>query len=126
MTITSRLTKGSPLTHAELDANFADLATRRPAFITTVTADTTLDADDYSVLVDATADDTVITLPPAASALSGGIGRVYNIKKTDATDNTVTIDGNGAETIDGAATQVLTAQYQSVTIQSTGTSWVVL
>lgn len=96
------------------------------AYITSVTADTTLGALHYTVLVDATAGDVVITLPTAASAFSGGVGRVYNVKKTDVSVNTVTVDGDAAETIDGAATQVLTDQYQAMTIQSDGTSWGVL
>lgn len=90
----------------------------------TVTEDTTLDATHEKVLVDATADDVVITLPTAASAFSNGVGRIYTIEKADVSVNTVTVDGNGAETVDGAATQVLTAQYESITIQSDGTAWV--
>jgi predicted RecA/RadA family phage recombinase len=92
-------------------------------YITSVAIDTTLGATHYTVLVDATAGAVVITLPTAASALAGGIGRVYNVKKTDVSANTVTVDGNASETIDGATTQVLTAQYQSMTIQSNGTTW---
>lgn len=43
-----------------------------------------------------------------------GNGRLVSIKKVDATANTVTITPNGADTIDGAATYVLNAQYQFV------------
>ncbi len=96
------------------------------SYIASISTDTTLSAAHHTVLVDATAGNVVITLPTAASAFSGGIGRVYNVKKVDASANTVTVDGSGAETIDGAATQVLTDQYQSMTIQSNGTSWGVL
>jgi hypothetical protein len=119
MNIIQRLIKGSKLTYAEHDANFAQLSPK----IATVTEDTTLSAAHYTVLVDATDDDVVIALPSAASAFHGGVGRVYNVKKVDASANTVTVDGNAAETIDGAATQVMTAQYQSMTIQSNGTGW---
>lgn len=95
------------------------------ASVTTVTETTTLGSAHYTVLVDATAGAVTINLPSAASAYSAGRGRIYQIKKIDAA-NTVTVDGNGAETIDGQATLALTAQWQSVTIQSNGTSWSLL
>lgn len=47
---------------------------------------------------------------PAAT----GNGRLVTIKKIDASANTVTIDGSGTETIDGALTYVLTAQWHVV------------
>lgn len=122
MSITKRLTKGSPLTFAELDANFTELSPR----ISTVTANTTLDATYYTVLADAAEGSLVITLPSAASAFSAGVGRIYNIKKVDSSANTVTVDGDGDETLDGEATLVLDEQYQSVTIQSNGSSWSLL
>jgi hypothetical protein len=89
--------------------------------IVTVTTNTTLDADDdgYTVLVDATSGNLTITLPLAADANE----RRYCIKKIDASGNTVTLDGNGAELIDGAANYVLSVQYQSVTVHSNGTAW---
>ena len=86
------------------------------------TTPVTLDITHRTVLSDATGGARVVNLPTAASARY----RVYTIKKIDASVNTVTIDGSGAETIDGATTQVLTAQYQSVTIQSNGTSWSII
>ena len=38
----------------------------------------------------------------------------------------VTVDGAGAETINGAATYALTAQYQTVSIMSDGTNWMIV
>lgn len=58
-----------------------------------------------------------INLPAAASNL----GRVVKIKRVGAND--VTIDGNGAETIDGAATLTLDADYESVTLFCDGSGW---
>lgn len=84
-----------------------------------ISVDTTLDEFQRTVLVDAAGAARTITLPTAASAK----WRKYIIKKTDASANTVTIDGDGAETIDGAATQVLAAQYDFIEIQSDGTQW---
>ncbi len=48
----------------------------------------------------------VVNLPTAK-----GNGRLVTIKKIDASGNTVTITPSGAETIDGAATKVLAAQW---------------
>lgn len=84
--------------------------------------DITLDASYYTVRVDASGASRTITLPAA----SGCTRRIYFIKKTDNSVNTVTIDGNGAETIDGATTQVIATQYGTFQIQSNGTSWDIL
>lgn len=78
------------------------------------TAAYTTTADDYTILVDAAGGAITITLIAAT-----GSGRIYNIKKIDSAANDVTIDGAGAETIDGAATKVLSAQWASVQIQDT-------
>jgi len=53
-------------------------------------------------------------------------GRIHIFKKTDSSANTVTIDPLGSETIDGAATYVLSLQYSTVTIMSDGTNWHVI
>lgn len=71
------------------------------------------------VLADATGGAITVNLPPAANATN----RVLRVKKIDASGNAVTVDGDGAETIDGAATQALAAQYDALTIFSDGTSW---
>ena len=87
-----------------------------------VTGAYTLTSLEFTLLCDATGAAFTITLPAAAS----NHGRIYVIKKTDVSANAVTIDGNGAETIDGAATVALAAQYNARTIQSNGTNWSVL
>ena len=63
-----------------------------------------------------------ITLP----AVSGCSGRIYHIKKIDSSAYTVTIDANSSETIDGALTQTLTTQYESITIQNNGSAWYII
>jgi len=78
-------------------------------------------ASDYTIVYNNSGAVT-LTLPAA----SGATGRVYVIKKISAAGNNLTIDGNLAETIDGAATRVLTTQYESVMIQCDGTSWYIL
>jgi hypothetical protein len=86
--------------------------------VQTVTASSdTLGSTDHVVLCDCTSNAITINLPAAQS------GRQYHIKKIDSSSNTVTIDGNGAETIDGALTQVISAQYESITIVCDGSNW---
>lgn len=91
--------------------------------VRTTAIDTTLTMDDETILVDATAAPRTITLPLAASVPF----KKYNVKKIDATANAVTIDGAGAETIDGALTQVIVTQYVTLSPQSDNVSawWIV-
>ena len=83
------------------------------------TADYTATATDTTILVDASGAARTIMLP-AASGISG---RIYVIKKTDSSGNAVTVDANASETIDGATTYALSAQYKFVVIQCDGTNW---
>jgi hypothetical protein len=78
--------------------------------------------DQTTMMCDATSGNITINLP----AISGRIGRIYIIKKTDASVNTVTIDASGSETIDGITTYVLTAQYKYVTIQCNNAAWFII
>ena len=75
-----------------------------------------------TVLADATGGAFAVTLPPAAELP----GWPFRVKKVDASANAVTVTASGTDLIDGAATYALAVQYQSVTIQSTGTGWVIL
>lgn len=61
-----------------------------------------------------------VTLPAASN------GRLYWIKKVDSTANAVVIDGNGAETIDGAATQTLSYQWSAALVVSDGANWYIV
>lgn len=89
-----------------------------------VSANYTMDgpANDRVILADAGAGAVTVTLIAAA----GNEGRVVTIKKVDASANAVTIDGSGTETIDGAATQVLSAQYEDITVVCDGTAWFII
>lgn len=71
------------------------------------------------LLCDATGAAFTVTLPAAATVS----GQSISVKKTDASANAVTVDGDGAETIDGATTLPLATQYTAVTLWSDGTSW---
>lgn len=74
---------------------------------------------DGLVRGDATAGSITLTLPTAV----GNGGKILYLKKIDSSANTVTVDGSGAETIDGALTQVLSFQYQGIAIISNGAGW---
>lgn len=87
--------------------------------IVSKTANYTATAADYTILVDATAGAVTITLPAASS----NRGRIFNIKKIDASGNAVIADGNAAELIDGAATLQTVVQWFNIQIQSNGVSW---
>lgn len=77
------------------------------------------------VLCDATGAAITVTLPDAAKSFVNGFGDVITFKRLNA-GNAVTLDGFGAQTIDGAATLVLGAQYAFATIQSDGSNWHVI
>lgn len=88
---------------------------------TVTTTPITLTASDHVVICDATAAAITVNLPAAADST----GRVYSIKKVDASNN-VTVDGSGSETIDGSTTAVLSAQYDAIRIWCSGTEWWIL
>lgn len=63
-----------------------------------------------------------LNLPPAAQC----DGRVYVIVKTDSAATGVTINPDGSETISGASTFILSAQYEAVIIACDGTAWYIV
>ncbi len=87
-----------------------------------VTTNYTMNLNDSIILVDATAGNVTITLQAALQWEQ----KKLTVKKIDTSGNTVTIDGNGAETIDGAATKVISAQYVTVNLTSQGGAiWII-
>jgi hypothetical protein len=90
--------------------------------ITAKTANYTATASDYTVLVDATSGAVTITIPNATSFKTG---KIFTVKKTDASANNVSIS-IATGTVDGAASITWNTQYQSYTIQSDGTNWYVI
>jgi hypothetical protein len=81
---------------------------------------TVTDTDnEYTIEVETGATDKTITLPTAADNQN----RILNIVKKDSGAGYVIVDGEGAETINGSATQIITTQYTSITVQSNGTEW---
>lgn len=90
--------------------------------VSTKTAAYTIEQGDKIILGNATGGPFTVTLPPAAQYE----GKQFIIKKTDASANAVTIDGNGSETIDGALTVALSTQYESRTVVSNGSNWSII
>ena len=82
-------------------------------------SDINLDEGDCFTAVDASGAARTVNLP----AISGAQGRIYIIKKIDATANAVIIDGSGAETIDGAATYNTVVQYATTIIVGGTSEW---
>jgi len=78
----------------------------------------TLDQDDNVVLCDSGSDLT-ITLPAA----SGNTGLTYYIAKTSTGSSLVTIDPDGAETIDDESSMILYLPYDAVRIYCDGSEW---
>jgi len=78
---------------------------------------------DIAILGDTTTAGFTLTLPAAATL---GIKRKLIIIKKIAAGNILTVDGNAAETIDGAATITLNNLNESVILISDGTNWKIL
>jgi len=78
-------------------------------------------ATDFIILVNSTGGAKVVNLPAPASNL----GRILHIKKFDTSGNTVTVNPNASETIDGASSYILSASYQEVSLACDGTNWAV-
>ena len=84
--------------------------------IITVTSNTTL-TEDTIVLADASSAALTVTLP------AGTEGMRCVVKKIDSTSNDVTVDGNGAETIDEQLTAVTNVQYTALTFVFHVSEW---
>ncbi len=84
---------------------------------TSQSADYTATATDFLIESNSAGAARTVNLPP----ISGCLGRVYIIKRIGA--NTVTVDPDGAETIDGAATYTIAADAGCVWIINDGGDW---
>ena len=85
--------------------------------VTSISSLYTAGADDNVILCDGTF---TVTLPTAV----GITGKEYNIKNIGS--GTVTIDGDGSETIDEATTLDITVQYDSKRVVSDGSNWFII
>lgn len=93
--------------------------------VKSITANYTALWSDTVLLVNATGGNITVTLPDSGTVASpkDEMGKIFHVKKVDASANTVTIDGFSTQTIDGATTNVINTQYDSVTIVSDGSNW---
>jgi hypothetical protein len=86
-----------------------------------VSADNELEPKDNvtHVFITTGSGNVTVTIPLAKESLNRRICFI----KVDAGGGSGIVDGNGAETINGAATQTLAAQYDGITIFCDGTEW---
>lgn len=90
------------------------------------TANYTLTTSDGAIKFNASAQSLTATLPSAATCYANGMGQVFTIKKVDASENLVMIQAVSGQMIDGFTSITINLQYDSVTVQSTGTGWDVI
>jgi hypothetical protein len=90
-----------------------------------VAATTTLTANDYVLSVEVPTANVTVNLPAVASVPTG---REYIIKRDATATFTVTLDGSGSETINGATTRAVgaAATAGAVAIISDGAEWHVI
>ena len=91
--------------------------------VITTTYNATQTSGTIVLLVDAAtaAGNVTVNLPTAV-----GNTAEFIIKKIDSGVNTVTIDGSGAQTIDGTATKVTYTQYVSLSVVSDNSNWFII
>jgi hypothetical protein len=89
--------------------------------VVTKTANYTATTADDTILVNA-AGLVTITLPTAV----GISGKVFTIKKIDATSYATTVATTSSQTIDGLSTFPLPNQWGGVNVQSDGANWVIV
>lgn len=89
--------------------------------VTTKSSNYTVSVLDDTILVNAAAGPVTITLLSATATPN-----TYTIKKIDSSTNAVTIGAQSGQTIDGAPTVNLAAQYQTLTVIPSGGNWYVV
>jgi hypothetical protein len=123
-TIVERDTNGdiSAVTQRASSAGgFVNLGGDTGHYLSKTTAYTMLTTDLY-VKADATSAPFTLTLPSASTST----GQTYIVVRTNSGANAITIDGAGAETINGATTLVLGLQYQTAILTCDGSNWFAL
>lgn len=92
------------------------------SFATAIAAqssDYTITALDHTILVDCSSGNVTLTLPTAV----GCGGRMYMIKRTDASANAANINSNGSENIEGSSNPASVAGMSSIVLQSDNSGW---
>lgn len=90
--------------------------------ISTITADYLALVSDRTIKGDASLGDIDLTLPTAVD----NEGITFIIKKVDSTTNSIIVTPESGETIDGNSTIEINSQWDTLTIQSDGTNWIIL
>lgn len=88
--------------------------------LTGATASYTADVTDQIIIVNRNVDVT-INLPTAV-----GLNEKPYVIKNMMAANTVTIDGNGSETLDESLTQVLSSKFESISLISDNANWFII
>lgn len=117
VTLSGNLTLSGANTHSGLMTRSSGLKVKtRATSATTVTHATT----DEVILASGGSGAVTVNLVTAI----GNTGLRLTVVKSDAGANAVTLDGNSSETINGAATLALAAQFDRATIVSDGANWI--
>ena len=112
------LKKGSDV--MTLIANISGASTET---VQTISADATLNLGNGTiVLCNASSGNVTITLPAA----SGNSGKIVKFKRTDSSGNSVILDGNASETIDGEATVTMSSAFAALSLVCNGTAWFIM
>lgn len=90
--------------------------------VTSITSSYTVTANDCVIFANATSGAITVTLQAADQAKT----KRLVVKKTDASANAVTIAAAGSNTIDGASSDSLPNQYDSIELASDGTNWFIV
>lgn len=95
---------------------------KRTRTIETITADKTADKD--VTLVNATSGNVTVTLPENGGTIGGG--RVMVVKRVDSSSNTVVVQRETSDTIDGSTNIQLYHIYETMTFVSDGSNWYII
>lgn len=95
---------------------------KRTRTIETITADKTADKD--VTLVNATGGNVTVTLPENGGTI--GSGRVMVVKRVDSSSNTVVVQRETSDTIDGSTNIQLYHIYETMTFVSDGSNWYII
>jgi hypothetical protein len=90
-----------------------------PVAVSIKTSSYTVLTSDCFLAADCTTGNITFTLPAA----TGNTGRIFYFKKIDSSPNTLTVVGNGFDTIDGSSSFLFSVQYQAASMIDNGSNW---